>query len=189
MRLQVKNLLEVLHRHQVQYVLFGTIGAMAYGAELTTRDLDICFADDAANLQHIGAVLHEIQAKPTYTPGWNTLEFCELWQPEPLTVENLDQEFTTLYGKLDVVPYPFGPNGKADRFDYKRLKKRAVTRSPFNIPVAIAHIDDLIASKISAQRPKDKAVFAELLRIQKLIHEGIQLPGLERFSKGIEHPR
>jgi hypothetical protein len=187
MRLQVKELLEVLHYHQVHYVLFGTLGAIAYGAELTTRDMDICFETSEPNLRQIADVLHEVQAKPTYTPGWNTLEFCERWQPEPPTVENLDQEFTTIYGKLDVVPRPFGANGKADRFDYKHLKKRAVTLYPFNIPLDVAHIDDLIASKMSALRDKDNYVFTELERIQRLLYAGNQLPGLQRFPDGIEY--
>jgi hypothetical protein len=87
---------------------------------------------------------------------------------------------------LDIVPRPFGPNGKADRFDYERLRKRAVTLYPFNIPIEVAHIDDLIASKMSAWRTKDKAVLTELVRIQTVVQEGKCLEGLERFPEGIE---
>jgi hypothetical protein len=66
------------------------------------------------------------------------------------------------------------------------LKKRAITLYPFKIPVEVAHIDDLIASKMSASRPKDKAVVTELMRIQESIQDGKRLAGLERFSEGIE---
>lgn len=183
--LKVKELLELLHHYGVRYVLFGTLGAVAYGAELSTRDMDICFATDAANCQRIAEVLRAIHAIPTYTPGWNTQEACAAWRPEPPTVENLDHEFTTRYGKLDIVPYPFGPNGKADRMDYERLKQRAATLFPFNIPVDVAHMDDLIASKMSAKRPKDQAVYDELVRVQQRLKAGDTLPGLERFADGI----
>lgn len=183
--LQVKQLVEMLYSHQVRYVLFGTLGAMAYGAELFTRDMDICFATDEANCQHIAELLRSLKARPTYTPGWNTQEACESWRPEPPTVENLDHEFTTIYGKLDIVPYPFGPNGKADRMNYERLKQRAITLFPFNIPVDVAHIDELIASKMSAKRPKDQAAFDELVRIQQRLRTGDTLPGLERFADEI----
>jgi hypothetical protein len=183
--LKVKPLLEMLQLHQVQYVLFGTLGAIAYGADLSTRDMDICFATNKFNRQHIAELLPTVKARPTFTLGWNTEEECEAWLPEPPTIENLDHEFTTPYGKLDMVPYPFGPNGKADRFNYDQLKQRAATLYPFDIPVAVAHIEDLIASKISAQRPKDQAVYRELLRIQQRLQTGDRLPGLERFQEGI----
>lgn len=183
--LKVKELLDVLYRNDVRYVLFGTLGAIAYGADLSTRDFDMCFETSALNRQRIAEVLHAIQAKPTYTPGWNTPEACDAWTPQPPTLENIDHEFTTAYGKLDVVPYPFGPNGKSDRFDYERLKQRAVSLRPFGIPVDVAHVDDLIASKISAQRPKDQAVYRELVRIQQKIQTGEKLAGLERFEKGL----
>lgn len=140
MLLKVKPLLEMLH--QIQYVLFGALGAIAYGADLSTRDMDICFATDEINRQHIAELLRTINARPTFTPGWNTEEECEAWQPEPLTIENLDHEFTTPYGKLDIVPYSFGPNGKADRFNYEQLKQRATTLYPFDIPVDVAHIEE-----------------------------------------------
>jgi hypothetical protein len=109
LRLEVEKLLNVLHLHQVRYVLFGTLGAIAYGAELNTRDMDICFEVAEANLHRIADLLREVQAKPTYTPDWNTLEFCEAWQPKPTTVENLDHEFTTIYGKLDMVHVHLAP--------------------------------------------------------------------------------
>jgi hypothetical protein len=185
-QLKIKELLTALHEHEVQYILFGTLGAIAYGADLATRDMDICFATDDVNRQRIAELLLVLKAKPTYTPGWNTLEMCEAWQPQPPTIENLDHQFTTPYGYLDLVPYPYGANGKADRFDYERLKRSAVTRLPFAIPIAVAHIDHLIASKMSAQRPKDKSVHVELLRIRDLLQSGEILPGLERFKDGMD---
>lgn len=87
--------------------------------------------------------------------------------------------------RLDIVPYPFGPNGKADRMDYERLKQLATTLFPFNIPVDVAHMDDRIASKMSARRPKDQAGYDELVRIQQRLKAGDTLPGLARFADGI----
>src|SRR5688572_15548285 len=105
MLLKIKELLMTLHRHEVKYVLFGTLGAIARGAELSTRDMDICFATDESNRQRIAELLRALNARPSYIPGWNTLEACETWQPEPATIEHLDHEFNTLHGKLDLVPY------------------------------------------------------------------------------------
>ena len=66
--LKVKPLVEMFHLHQLQYVLFGTLGPIAYGSELSTPDMDICFATDEINKQHIAALLRTIKARPTLLP-------------------------------------------------------------------------------------------------------------------------
>ena len=118
---------------------------MAYGANLTPGDLDICPALDEENLQPLANALREMEAKPRYTPGWNTQEECDNWSPHPLTEENFDHLFETALGDLDVVPRPYGPEGKLDRFTYERLNERAITSTTFGVEVRVADLDDLIA--------------------------------------------
>lgn len=183
MSLQIREILEVLNDHKVRYVLFGTLGAIAYGAELSTKDMDICFETSLANRRRVGRFLKAISAKPTYVPGWNTEETCDAWLPEPPTIANLDHEFTTPLGRIDIVPYPFGANGKLDRFDYPRLKQRAVRLYPFGIPLDVAHIEDLIVSKLSARRVKDFLAYDELLRVkQQILKEEEASEALLRFE-------
>jgi hypothetical protein len=182
MSLHVKALLQLLHDQAVRCVLFGTLGAIAYGAELTTSDMDLCFETGLANRRRVARFLTSIRARPTYVPSWNTEDACAAWTPDPPTVDNLDHEFTTALGRVDIVPYPFGPNGKHDRLDYARLKQRAVRMDPFGIPLDVASLDDIIASKLSAGRAKDHMVLDELRRIQQCLAGGEFLPGLERAA-------
>ena len=106
-------------------VLFGSVGFMAYGLQTASGDLDICIDPDEQNLRRLSTLLLEVGAKPRYVPGWSEKEACERWQPEPLVVETFDHLFTTTYGDLDIVPFPYGPHGREDRFTFTSLDVRA----------------------------------------------------------------
>jgi hypothetical protein len=163
--MDVQALFMALHRNQISYVLFGTLGAVAHGAQIITYDADICPARDQHNFDCISSMLVEIKARPIYIPGWNTQEAVAAWKPYPPSVENLDHALETMYGNLDVCPFPFGPEGKKKRFDYETLNRRAVTIKAFGLDIPVAHLDDLIASKMSAKREKDNRVWPELERL------------------------
>lgn len=158
------DLFHVLYRHQIDYVLFGTVGLLVYGALVETGDLDICPALNQANLKRLGYLLDELGA-------WShviSTQGGKGWLTEPLEVATFDYRFTTLYGELDVVPYPYGPHGKADRFSYEQLQKRAITRTVFGVPVLVAGFNDLVASKLSARRAKDLRLLPEIERLRRL---------------------
>jgi hypothetical protein len=163
-----------LDHHRIRYVLFGTVGLIAYGARVSTGDLDICPAPDQDNLEHLAVLLTAIQAIPRYVSGFNTREECEQWQPHPLQVETFDHLFQTMLGDLDVVPAPYGPHGKTDRFSYERLQERAVTKSIFGLHIRVAAFEDLLASKLSGQREKDLRIAPELERLREQQAQGGQ---------------
>lgn len=165
-QLDIPRILGILGRHQVQYVLFGSVGAMAYGAELTPGDLDICPAPDQENLRRLAQALEELGARPKVIPGWMTQAEAESWSPMPLTEENFDHLFETPFGDLDIVPRPYGPQGKLDSFTYERLNERAAIITTFGVSVRVADLEDLIASKMSRRRDKDLGAYPELQRIR-----------------------
>jgi hypothetical protein len=164
---EIERLVASLTRHGVKYIIFGSGGAYLYGADLSPGDLDVCPALDADNLNRLGRMLIEVNARPRVTPGWMTVEASAAWTPEPPTEANLDHLFETAFGDFDVVPRPYGPNGKIDRFDYDRLSDRAETIEIFGETVRIAGTDDLVASKLSRRRDKDLRAMPELQRLQK----------------------
>ena len=59
---QPKKILEVLHKHDVKYVVLGGIASTLYGAPFPTSDVDICPALDTKNLERLGAALKELNA-------------------------------------------------------------------------------------------------------------------------------
>jgi hypothetical protein len=180
--LNIEALIRGLARHRVRYVLFGTLGAIAYEADLATRDMDICPATDVANLRDLADLLTAWDAKPRYVPGHTDEADCEAWTPEPLSADRLDHDFAMPYGALDIVPAPYGPHGDADRFTYDRLDARATTVAVFGCSVRVAHVDDLIASKMSRRRPKDLRAEGELLRVRERVLRGQWRPGLVRYA-------
>ena len=156
-----------LNRHDIRYVLFGTLGAIAHGANLSTIDVDICPELSPENLERIKALLEEINAKPKFSPGWNTQEECDSWQAQPITIENYDHLFDTSLGELDICPFPYGARGKENRHNFESLDANAVTLRAFGQQIRVADLEELIASKMSAQRKKDLAALQELQRLQR----------------------
>ena len=75
-------------------------------------------------------------------------------------METFDHLFTTRYGDLDIVPFPYGPHGKEDCFTFASLDARAETFAAFGQQIRVAHLDDVIASKLSARREKDLRLLA-----------------------------
>jgi hypothetical protein len=163
----IEQLIASLARQGVEYIIFGSGGAFLYGANVSPGDLDVCPALDTDNLERLGCMLIDVKARPRVTPGWMTVEASAVWTPEPPTEANVDHLFETAFGDFDVVPRPYGPNGKIDRFDYDRLCEQAVTVEIFGETVRIAGIDDLVASKLSRRRDKDLRAMPELQRLQE----------------------
>lgn len=144
--------------------------------------MDICPATDVANLSALAHLLVDCGAKPRHVPGYSDETACNAWTPEPLAVDTFDCDFATPYGSLDIVPAPYGPHGPQDRFTYDRLAARAVQVVAFGCPVRVAHVDDLVASKMSRRRPKDLHAEGELQRVRDLVLRGKWRPSLDRYA-------
>jgi hypothetical protein len=193
---QIEHLTASLARHGVKYIIFGSGGAFLYGANVSPGDLDVCPALDEENLNRLGSVLKEIKARPRVIPGWMTADASAAWTPEPPTEANLDHLFETAFGDFDVVPRPYGPNGKIDRFDFIRLSEQAVTVEIFGETVRIAGIDDLVASKLSQRRVEVIAAPRQRLESHarasataRPAAESIALEGLRQVVAWVFRPR
>lgn len=141
----------------VDFVVIGGYAAIAHGASVLTSDLDICFAPDDANLDALGRVLIDLDARlrgigedVPFVPDAATLRRIMV-----LTLDTAD-------GPLDVLVEPSG----APR--YEVLRRRAERLDLGGFAVLVASLDDLIAMKAAAGRPKDLMVLAELEAIRRL---------------------
>lgn len=170
----IAALVAALARYRVDFVVFGSIGAVAYGAALSPGDFDVCPDPEPANLARLTAMLAEVDARPRVMEGWMTAEASAAWKPDPRAVETFDHLFTTAHGAFDVVPRPFGPTGDADRFTFAGLAARAATLAAFGGVVRVAQLDDQIASKMSRRREKDRRAETELLRLKRMHHEALK---------------
>jgi hypothetical protein len=166
------HLFAALDSYHVRYVLFGTAGLIAYGAEVSTGDLDICPAPDIDNLYSLATLLTRIQARPHSAFDAPDQSMVVHWSPDPLTLETFDSLFQTKLGELDVVPFPYGPHGNVDRFTYEDLRSRAVIKSAFGVHIPVAAFEDVVASKLSARREKDLRILPEIERLKRARVQG-----------------
>lgn len=141
-----RGLLEHLTRHAVDFVVVGGIAAALHGSERNTFDLDICPAQDSANLDALGTALVAIDA------GLRDIDEDIPFVPDGRSLAGIEiLTLSTSLGPLDVLVRPHGSP------PYAALRRRA---TPMDVggptPVLIASIDDLIAMKRETDRPKDR---------------------------------
>lgn len=154
--LDVEAILERLTAHGVDYVVIGGIAAVLWGSPRNTFDLDICPATDSGNLEALRKALEELDARLRgveedlpFVPDASALS-----QVEILTL-------ATIAGPLDIVTRPGG-------VAYKRLRENAERVNVGRFSILVASIEDLIAMKRSAGRPKDDIDIEELEAIVRL---------------------
>jgi len=154
--LDVARILRALTQRGVDFVVIGGIAAVLHGSARNTFDLDLCFATDGANLDALGEVLVSLHAR---LRGVDDVPFV----PDAATLRRIEVlTLSTDAGDLDVLTRPSG----APTFDV--LRRRADRFDVGGFAVLVASVDDLIAMKTAAGRPKDREVLAELETIRRL---------------------
>jgi predicted nucleotidyltransferase len=154
--LDAARIMRALTERGVDFVVIGGIAAVLHGSARNTFDLDICFATDAANLEALGDVLISLAARLRgVDDGPFVPNAAALRRVEVLTL-------STEAGDLDVLARPAG----APRFE--TLRRRADRLDLGGFRVLVASVEDLIAMKSAAGRPKDRATVAELEAIRRL---------------------
>lgn len=138
------RILKVLRRHDVRFVVIGGIAGRLWGSTTITNDLDICYARDRENLESLASALRELKVKLRATD--RDLPFLT----DARTLKMGDSfTFTTVAGNFDVLGTPKGSGG------YEALARTATQMDVGGITVVVASLDDLIAMKRAAARPKD----------------------------------
>ena len=134
----------VLERHGVRYVVIGAIAGRLLGSPTITRDLDICYARDDANLEAVASALQELHAR---------LRGVQEDVPFILNARTLRAgdsfTFETDAGNLDIIGTPAGTRG------YDELMRTAEEQDLGGLTIKVASIDALIQMKRAAGRPKD----------------------------------
>jgi hypothetical protein len=155
------TLLERLHAAGIDFVVIGGFAGVMHGSAQITRDLDICYSGDQANLDRLGRALIDLDARlrgvagsVPFVPDGRTLRRTQI-----LTLD-------TSAGPLDLLVDPAGSPG------YAQLAARALRVEWAGATIKVASLEDLLAMKRAAGRPKDLLAVEELEAIRRLLREG-----------------
>lgn len=144
--LDLERLFATLDRHAVRYVVIGGVAALAHGNQRATFDLDVTPQPENANFERLAAALAELNARLRGIDGLT--HDLSPTNPEHLSLGG-NWTLATDAGSLDVMSDPLGAA------PYEELEMRAVTVEFGALHLRIVGLDDLIAMKRVAGRPKD----------------------------------
>lgn len=158
------RIFEVLDRHGVQYLVVGGVGAQLHGATRPTTDFDSLPSTAEENLGRLAEALRELGAF-LRVGGLSDDESRAL--PTRLDAVSLSRlevsTWRTDAGDVDVLTVLRRRDG--GRVDYDELVERATAVQVDGVIANLASLDDIIASKEFADRPKDREALDELRRI------------------------
>jgi predicted nucleotidyltransferase len=143
--LRVDEILRSLSEAGARFVLIGGLAAQVHGSPSLTGDVDICFATDGVNLHRLAGALREMAAVRRGMPDGVVAPIDDgaLRAGDVFTL-------TTRFGDLDLLAHP------APGLDFDLLAADAMTIEIMGRVVQVASLDDLMAMKRAAGRPKDR---------------------------------
>jgi len=148
--LDAERILEVLARHDVEYVIVGGLAVQTHGHVRTTVDIDVYPKPEPSNLARLADALRELDAA-VLNPGGEGVELDAAMLPRATLCQ-----FATRHGALDVLhDAPGAP-------PYEKLRARALEIRLGDLQLAVAGRDDLISMKRASARQVDLEDIAAL---------------------------
>lgn len=157
---QLKEAVRAFHDAGIKFVLIGGLAMIAHGANILTQDVDFAYAIDPENVERLSSFLGTVHARVLGRPTGDKFVIS------PAIVQRVRfLNLATDLGAVDVMREVPG----VDSFD--GLWERAVAMDMDGFIVRVASLDDLIAMKRAADRPKDRNHLYELLALKKVRDE------------------
>ena len=137
--------LRILVAHKVDFVLIGGLAARLWGSPTVTRDIDICYAREEANLERLAAALKEMRAE------LRGVKEAIAFRLDARTLAAGDSfTFKSDVGDIDCLGTPTGTGG------YRDLRSSAERMDIDGLKIWVTSLADLIEMKRAAGRPKDR---------------------------------
>jgi hypothetical protein len=138
----------VLSEEGVEFVVLGGFAAIIHGSPLPTEDIAVIPARSEANLERLATALKRLDAKirTSDEPIETRIDAAFILNmPHMLNL-------VTRFGDVDLV---FTPAGALKNYE-QWLERSRKAKLREGLLVAVADLDDIIASKTAANRPKDQ---------------------------------
>ena len=150
------EILKVLTRRRVDFIIVGGVSAVLHGAPVTTFDLDVVHARDRENVIRLLAALDELEAVYRVQPERQL-------RPRETHLAGPDHQLLlTKFGPLDVL----GMIGKSRTWKDLLASARTMEIEP-GVVVRVLDLETLIATKEELGFPKDLAVLPILRQALK----------------------
>ena len=157
---EIEAVLRALNEAGVRYVVIGGVAMRLQGASHQTDDFDVFYGRDKANLEAIVRALSPFHPRLRGAPEGLPFLF------DARTLHNgLNFTFATDIGAIDLL-------GDTGGMDFDGLWERATSLEINEIPLRIASVDDLIAMKRAANRPKDQDHLRSLEALRRVQNGG-----------------
>lgn len=160
--MKIAELLLALSEAKVRYVLVGGLAVQLHGFMRSTFDIDLVLAMDDDNLSRFIAVAKRYGLTPSIPVPIDALRNAgqiEQWHREKGMLAFALREPQIGGSVVDVLVRPVVP--------FERLMENAVEGKLFAQRVWIASIEDLLAMKRAANRPKDQLDIAALEKVKR----------------------
>jgi hypothetical protein len=153
------EILKVLARHEVEFILVGGVAAILEGAPVSTFDLDVVISKSAENLQRLLPALQAIDARYLDPAGRHIV-------PDEDKLASLRiHRLATSLGPLDVMETIGAGLAYGDLVGDTRMAEVA------GVHVRVLGLETIIRSKEQANRDKDRAML-HVLRRTLLLKQG-----------------
>lgn len=157
------DLFRALDRENIRYVLIGGLALNIHGVERATMDIDLMLAMDTENLEAFSRAAESLEMTPVLPVSMK--DFAD-----PTTLQRWVDERNMLAFALrakesstptvDILVRP--------KVSFDLAWERHVEKDLGDIPIHLAHIDDLIALKTGTGRQRDAADVVALERLKTL---------------------
>lgn len=157
--LDIGELIAVLARHDVDYVVIGGVATQVHGHGRATMVLELTPDPDPENLRRLGAALAELEARPRDS-GVEKGEISA-GDPERLAMAAIVPPLLTRHGQIHILKEPKGARA------FHEMREGALVVDLEGNDVAIVSLDDLIRMKRAAGRPADLDDIATLTEVER----------------------
>jgi predicted nucleotidyltransferase len=151
-----EELLPILHRAGVEFIVIGGGAGIAHGLARLTYDVDVVYSRSPANLQRIIDALRDYEPYPRGAPPGLPFQ----WDAMMLKA-GMNFTLTTTLGAIDLLGEVTGGGS------YEQLLPQTIVREAYGTPVRFVTLERLIELKRAAGRPKDFEVLSELQALLK----------------------
>ena len=152
----------------VRFVIIGGVAMRMYGSSHVTDDIDFSYARDQEGLSGLVETLNRYHVRLRDFPA-NLPFFFDL-----RTLKNTQNlTLVTDVGNIDLLAEPAGVDS------FEGLWARATQMEIYGIKVRVTSLEDLIAMKQAAGRPKDHQHLLELRDIQQVLRDNTENPNSE----------